>query len=445
MKTLYLECKMGAAGDMLMAALSELVDADAFAAKMNSLGIPGVSVQRQTASTCGITGTHMQVLINGEEELTEDVHLALHAAGEEHHHHAHTHEHEHEHEHEHHHDHDHEHEHEHHHDHEHEHEHEHTHDHEHHHHHHHTGMAEIQHIVSHLDVSEKVRADVLAVYNLIAEAESHAHNCPVDQIHFHEVGNMDAVADITGVCILMEMIGADKVLASPVHVGSGHVHCAHGILPVPAPATAYLLQGIPSYSGEIQGELCTPTGAALLRHFVSAYVPMPVMATEKIGYGVGRKQFAAANCVRAFLGETESAGGIAELSCNIDDMTGEELGFAMEQLLESGALDVFTQAIQMKKNRPGVLLRCLCKPEDAEKFARLIFRYTTTIGVRKTQYDRYTLSRQEETVETPFGPVRAKVSEGYGVTRKKYEYNDLAEIARREGLSVGQVKEKIER
>ncbi len=415
---------------MLMAALSELVDADAFVEKMNSLHIPGVTVERQAAATCGITGTHMQVLINGEEELTEDVHLALHAAGETHHHHEHEHDHEHEHEHNH------------------DHDHEHNHDHEHHHHHshHHTSMADIEQIVSHLDVSEKVRADVLAVYNLIAEAESHAHGCPVSEIHFHEVGNMDAVADITGVCLLMEMIGADEVLASPVHVGSGHVHCAHGVLPVPAPATAYLLRGIPSYGGEIEGELCTPTGAALLRHFVSRFVPMPVMATEKIGYGIGRKQFPVANCVRAFLGETEDKGDrIVELSCNLDDMTGEALGYAVERLLENGALDVFTQAVQMKKNRPGVLLHCLCRPEDAEKFARLIFAHTTTIGVRKTEHSRYTLSRREETVETVYGPVHAKVSEGYGVTRRKLEYEDLAEIARREGVSIGAVREKIEK
>jgi hypothetical protein len=305
-------------------------------------------------------------------------------------------------------------------------------------------MAEIRQIVSQLQVSEKVRGDILAVYNLIAEAESHAHNCPVDQIHFHEVGNMDAVADIAGVCILMEMIGADQVLASPVHVGSGHVHCAHGILPVPAPATAYLLQGIPSYSGTIDGELCTPTGAALLRHFVSAFVPMPVIATEKIGYGVGRKVFPAANCVRAFLGETaDQSDTITALSCNLDDMTGEEIGFAMETLLENGALEVFTQPVQMKKNRPGVLLSCFCRPEEEEKFVRLIFRNTSTIGIRKSSHDRYTLSRESVSTETPFGTVRAKVSAGYGVQRRKFEYDDLSAIAKRENLSLAAVKEQL--
>ena len=438
MKTLYLECKMGAAGDMLMAALSELVDADAFVEKMNSLGIPGVKVERETAQTCGITGTHMKVTVNGEEETAEDV-----SFGGEHYHHDHEHEqaHEHHHDHEHHH---HEDGHEHPHDHEHAHDHEHSHDHEHGHHHHHTSMADIRHILSHLDIPEKVRADAAAVYESIAEAESYAHNCPVEEIHFHEVGNMDAVADIVGVCLLMDRIGADEVLASPVHVGSGFVRCAHGVLPVPAPATAYLLQGIPSWSGEIEGELCTPTGAALLRHFVKKFVPMPVMATEKVGYGVGQKVFPAANCVRAFLGETEDRGDrVAELNCNIDDMTGEGLGFAMEALLEAGALEVFYTPAQMKKNRPGVLLHCLCKEEDAEKFARLIFKHTTTIGIRKAVYDRYTLTRREETAGSPWGEVRVKESSGYGVSRAKAEFEDLARIARAEGLSIEEVKKEV--
>lgn len=289
-----------------------------------------------------------------------------------------------------------------------------------------------------------MRADALAVYESIAEAESHAHNCPVEEIHFHEVGNMDAVADIVGVCLLMEMIGPDEVLASPVHVGSGFVRCAHGVLPVPAPATAYLLQGIPSWSGEIEGELCTPTSAALLKHFVSKFVPMPVMATEKVGYGVGQKVFPAANCVRAFLGETEDRGDrVVELNCNLDDMTGEGLGFAMEALLEAGALEVFYTPAQMKKNRPGVLLHCLCKEEDAEKFARLIFKHTTTIGIRKAVYDRYTLTRREDAAESPWGDVRVKVSEGYGTRRIKPEFEDVAAIARKERLSVEVVKKEI--
>ena len=161
----------------------------------------------------------------------------------------------------------------------------------------------MEHIISRLKVSEKVRQNALAVYQIIAEAESHAHGKPVQEIHFHEVGTMDAIADVTAVCMLMEKLNPDRIAASPVHVGSGHVHCAHGIMPVPAPATAYILRGIPTYGGGIRGELCTPTGAALLKYFADEFGDQPLMRVQTIGYGMGQKDFRAANCVRAMLGE----------------------------------------------------------------------------------------------------------------------------------------------
>ena len=301
-KTLYLDCSMGAAGDMLTAALLELLTEEQqveFVEKMNNLGIPGVEVQKSTVSKCGINGTHVKVLVNGEEEGELMLHHHHHDEHEHCHEHSHehTHEHEHEHEHEHTHEHGHEHSHEHHHDHEHDHGHAHTHS--------HHGMADIEHIVMHhLDIPENVKHDIMAVYGEIAEAESVAHGKPIDEIHFHEVGTMDAVADITAVCLLIDMIKPEKIIASPVHVGSGTVRCAHGILPVPAPATAYILRGVPIYGGKIKSELCTPTGAALLKHFVSSFGDMPIISLEKIGYGMGYKDFPQANCVRAFLGET---------------------------------------------------------------------------------------------------------------------------------------------
>ncbi len=299
-KTLYLDCSMGAAGDMLTAALLELLTEEQqveFVEKMNNLGIPGVEVQKSTVSKCGINGTHVKVLVNGEEEGE----LMLHH----HHHDEHEHSHEHSHEHTHEHEHEHEHVHEHTHDHEHSHEHHHEHDHGHTHAHSHHGMADIEHIVMHhLDIPENVKHDIMAVYGEIAEAESVAHGKPIDEIHFHEVGTMDAVADITAVCLLVDMIKPEKIIASPVHVGSGTVRCAHGILPVPAPATAYILRGVPIYGGKIKSELCTPTGAALLKHFVSSFGDMPIISLEKIGYGMGYKDFPQANCVRAFFGET---------------------------------------------------------------------------------------------------------------------------------------------
>lgn len=298
MKILYLDCGMGAAGDMLSAALLELLpDPDAFVAQVNALGLPGVHVSRERAVKCGITGTRLSVTVHGQEEHSCD-------------HHGHDHEHHHEHEH--------------------------HHDHEHHH--HHSGMDGIGHIVQdHLDLPARVKDQVMAVYSLIAQAESQVHGVPVDEVHFHEVGALDAVADITMACMLMDALAPGQVVCSPVRVGTGQVRCAHGLLPVPAPAAALLLQGVPIYGGDIQGELCTPTGAALLKHFVTRFGDMPVMRPCAVGYGCGQKDFPAANCLRAMLGEAEDGrDSVVELSCNVDDMTGEELGFAMERLLEGG-------------------------------------------------------------------------------------------------------------
>ena len=449
MRTIYLDCGMGAAGDMLMAALLELCPEkkEEFLGKMNGLGLPGVKVEAEPAVKCGITGTHMNVTVFGEEEESEDVHDHGHthsheacesAAADGLHSHAHSHDgHDHHHE-----DHD-AHSHAHHHgDHVHSHD---GHDHSHHHHHHST-MAGIASIIEGLEIPAPVKEDMKAAYALIAEAEAHAHGMPVDQIHFHEVGTMDAVADIAGVCLLFHELGADQIIASPVHVGSGHVHCAHGILPVPAPATAHILQGIPVYSTQVQGELCTPTGAALLKHFVKEFREMPVMTTSKIGYGMGKKDFERANCVRAFLGDTAETGDeIAELSCNLDDMTAEAIGFAEEALFEAGALEVYTIPVGMKKSRPGILLTCMCRREDEEKMVELLFRHTTTLGVREHISRRFTLKRREETVETAYGPVRKKISQGHGVARAKLEYEDLAAIAKKTGRPLEEIRKEIEK
>ena len=423
MKTLYLECNMGAAGDMLMAALLELTDdKQAFIDKMNALGLPGVRVCAEKSEKCGITGTHMNVTVDGEEEESLDEH-------------EHHHEHDHEHDHEHHHNHEH---------HEHGHDHDHEHDHDHAHHHHHTSVADIGGIIDGLDVPQKVKEDAKAVYAIIAEAESQVHGKSVDQIHFHEVGTLDAVADVVGVCLLMNQLGAQKVCASPIHVGSGSVRCAHGVLPVPTPATALILSGLPTYGGQIRGELCTPTGAALLKHFVSEFGDRPLMRTSAIGYGMGKKDFERANCVRAFLGESDlSAVQVTRLECNIDDMTGEEVGFAMETLFAAGAYDVYTQPIGMKKSRPGVMLSVICEPAEAGSFAEIIFKHTSTLGIRRQDMSRYILKRSIETVKTPCGDVRVKTAEGAGVKRQKPEYEDIARIARENDLSLGEVRRMI--
>ena len=403
MRTLYIECNMGAAGDMLMAALCELLpEPDAFIDRMNALGLPSVRFERRAAEKCGVKGTHIAVTVDGREE-TEPPH-------------------------------------------EHAHEHHHVHDHGHDHGgHHHASPGEIRRVIDGLPLPENVRQSAAAVYDRIARAESEVHGVPVEQIHFHEVGALDAVADVAGVCLLMDLLKPERVVVSPVHVGSGQVRCAHGVLPVPAPATARILEGVPVYGGKIRGELCTPTGAALLRHFADEFGDMPVMRVEKTGYGMGTTDFEWANCVRVMLGETADGGDrVTEIACNLDDMTGEELGFALEALREAGALDAWCVPIQMKKGRPGVTLTCLCRPEDRDRFIDLILRHTTTIGVRFHTLEREVLSREAASLDTPYGSVRAKRSFGHGVERVKPEFDDLAELARRKGLDLIDLKRQLD-
>ncbi len=413
MKTLYLECNMGAAGDMIIASLLELLDDQAgFLDRLNKAGIPGVYVSAQPSTKCGITGMHVSVSVNGETETTKDV-------PEHNHEHHHTH------------------------DHEHDHEDVPQHDHGHEHHHAHNRMNDIEDLINNLDLSAKVKTDALAVYKLIAEAESHVHGIPVPEIHFHEVGNLDAVADIVGVCMLIEELAPEMILASPVHVGSGQVYCAHGILPVPAPATAYILKGIPVYGGRVKGELCTPTGAALLKHFVSTFGDMPAMTIEKIGYGMGSKDFESMNCVRAFLGDREKYEEITELICNIDDMTPEAVAFAQQLLFDEGALDVYTIPIGMKKGRAGILFACMCRSSETERFVSLIFKHTSTLGMRETSSRRYVLRREQHVLRTEYGPVRIKAASGYGISRSKPEYEDLARIARENNISLADVIKNV--
>lgn len=393
MSILYLDCGMGAAGDMLTAALLELFPhPEKMVEALNALGVPGVQYQRELTQKCGITGTHMHVYVGDTEEG------------------------------------------------------EHSHAHHEHHDHPHSSMEQLEHWIGHIQASNGVKNNIRAVYNRIAQAESAVHGVSIQEIHFHEVGSLDALADVTAMCYLMEQLGNPTVYASPVHVGSGHVSCAHGILPVPAPATAEILKGIPIYGGRILGELCTPTGAALLKQFVAEFGNMPVMTPQAVGYGMGKKDFAMANCVRAVLGSDSREGtdSIVELRCNLDDMTAEDIGFAMEQLLRAGAPEVFTTPIGMKKNRPGTMLTVLCRANQREEMVRLLLRHTSTLGIRESVCRRFTLTRREETVDTPYGKVRCKISEGYGVCRRKPEYDDLSAIAEAQQLPLSEIRRSLQ-
>ena len=384
MKILYLECNMGIAGDMLMSALFELFDdKEEIIDEINRIGLPDTVISFNNRETCGINGTHAEVVVNGVTE--GEAHSTCT----------------------------------------------------------HRKLADVKGIINSLNISDRVKEKASQVFNILANAESLVHNTTPENIHFHEVGTLDAIADIVVCSFLIDRLSPDKIASSPVNTGSGTVKCAHGTLPVPSPAAAEILKGVPAYSNGINGELCTPTGAALLKCFADEFSSMPVMITEKIGYGIGSKKFETANCVRAFLGRSDNNESTVELACNIDDMTPEELAFACEVLLKNGALDVCQCPTVMKKSRLGTALSVLCSEKDKQKILELIFKHTSTIGVREYQINRYTLERHIEKVSTPIGDADVKISKGYGVIKKKVEFEHLKKLAEDNGLSVNDVKNQL--
>lgn len=384
MRILYLECNMGIAGDMLMSALFELFDdKEEIIDEINRIGLPDTVISFNNRETCGINGTHAEVVVNGVTE--GEAHSTCT----------------------------------------------------------HRKLADVKGIINSLNISDRVKEKASQVFNILANAESLVHNTTPENIHFHEVGTLDAIADIVVCSFLIDRLSPDKIASSPVNTGSGTVKCAHGTLPVPSPAAAEILKGVPAYSNGINGELCTPTGAALLKCFVDEFSSMPVMITEKIGYGIGSKEFETANCVRAFLGRSDNNESTVELACNIDDMTPEELAFACEVLLKNGALDVCQCPTVMKKSRLGTALSVLCSEKDKQKILELIFKHTSTIGVREYKINRYTLERHIEKVSTPIGDADVKISKGYGVIKKKVEFEHLKKLAEDNGLSVNDVKNQL--
>ncbi|NLV49188.1 MAG: nickel pincer cofactor biosynthesis protein LarC [Clostridiales bacterium] len=390
MKILYLDCPMGASGDMLTAALAGLLDdADSFLASLSRLGLPGVEVLAERVSDRGLSGLRSAVTVHGEEEG------------------AHGHHHEHE----------------------------------------HSDLGSVSSLIDSMPISDGVKRSAKEVYSIIADAESKVHGKPVELVHFHEVGALDAVLDITAVCLLIEKLAPDKIVASALTMGFGAVKCAHGLLPVPAPATAEILKGVLVTGGDVEGELTTPTGAALIKHYAVSYGAMPEMRLIRLARGFGKKVFAQrANCLTAYLGEVSggAAGVVAELSCNIDDMTGETLGAACDLLRAEGALEVFLTQVQGKKGRPAVLLTLLCAEEEAERFAGLMLANTSTFGVRRSLCQRYTLERRFIPVQTRWGSVRVKMGTGYGVSKSKAEFEDARHVAEKAGVTVAEVLREVD-
>jgi len=442
MKTLYLDIFSGISGDMFIGALLDLgVDAHDFEHELQKLKLEGYHLHVSRAHKAAIEGVKFDVHVAGGHS-----HEHAHAGGVVHTH-SHSHEgHDHEHDEQHHH---HEEEHAHSHDHhghaheEHEHrEHEHTPHEEKHEHSHGRNFSEIKELISSSQLSDWVKAKVIAVFHRIAVAEGKIHGLPPEQVHFHEVGAVDSIVDIVGGCIALELLDKPRVLASPVVEGTGWIHCAHGRFPIPAPATLAILgeRGVPVSQCDEPHELVTPTGAALLAELVEEFGPMRELVAEKIGFGLGtRDNQTRPNVLRAILGKTVSSKGkhdwetdtIAVLETNLDDINPEILGHFVEQALSAGALDVFHTPVQMKKNRPGVLLTVLCAEADGDKFTELILRETSSFGVRRHAAERRKLAREFTSVKTPYGEVSVKLGKLDGkVIQTAPEFESCKKLAR---------------
>ena len=449
MRIAYLECFSGISGDMFLGALLDAgVPPEVLIRTVEALGVDArLEISRVDRS--GISATKLDVIAAGEKELpreefwqealsTQQSALSpaahSHDHGEEHAH-AHSHSHVHGHEHSHgdgeSHSHSREHSHEHSHGQQHEHGSKHTHS--------HRGLKEIRQIIQAAGISQQAKDRAIRIFEALGAAEAKVHNTDIEKIHFHEVGAIDAIVDIVCASVGADALGVDEWICSPLNVGGGTVVCAHGAFPIPAPATLELLKNTPVYSGEIQKELVTPTGAAIVSVLASRFSQFPAMKTEKIGYGAGTRNFKnSPNVLRLTVGETatqhESPFPVEEitvLEANVDDMTPQVFGYVLEQALQNGALDAFGTPVQMKKSRPGMLLTVLCRTEDSQRLTKFILAETTTLGVRMRQESRAALTRRHVSVSTKWGDVRIKLANLNGsISNYAPEYEDCRQIAK---------------
>jgi hypothetical protein len=313
------------------------------------------------------------------------------------------------------------------------------------HNHRHRTVAEVFSLVDASALSAPARARVRQLFGRLAEVEAGIHRLPVHEVHLHEVGALDSIVDIAGAVFALEWFAPTTVVSSPLNVGGGFVTTAHGRLPVPAPATAVLLTGVPVYSSGVEAELVTPTGALLVSAFAEAYGPLPAMTIDRVGYGAGDRDFPGTpNVLRVFVGTTAGAARsdrVLAMECEIDDMSPQVFGHVMDRLYAAGALEVFYTAVQMKKNRPGVLLTVLARPDQRDTLAAIVFRETTSIGLRYEEVDRLCLDREVITVDTPLGSVRVKVARLAGdAVNAAPEYEDCARLAKERGVPVKEVQ-----
>jgi uncharacterized protein (TIGR00299 family) protein len=395
-KVLYFDCFSGISGDMTLGALLDAgLPLDALKQAFGSLALPGVHVHADRVLRAGVSATKFTV--------------HAHEQGHDHHHHDHDH---------HHHDHDHG---------------------------AHRSLPEIFDLIDRSALSPAGRDRAKAMFQRLAEAEAAIHQMPVEQVHLHEVGALDSILDVVGTVFALEWVGADRVVCSPLNVGGGMVQSAHGLFPVPAPATVKLLGDAPVYAGAVQKELVTPTGALIATTYASAFGPIPAMSVEQVGYGAGERDHPQTpNVLRVLIGRAaapSAAERVTVVECEIDDMNPQLFGVAMERLYAAGALEVFYTPVQMKKNRPGTLLTVVVAPEKRAAITDVVFRETTTIGLRHHEVDRECLAREIVTVTTPLGPVRFKVSSRNGhVVTATPEFEDCAKLATAHNLAVREVQ-----
>ena len=407
MRIAYLDCFSGISGDMFLGALVDAgVPFELLQQTVAGLHV-GATLEMSRLDRNGISATKIDVVVNGRKDLPRE---EFWAAETEQHSHAHGEQHSHSHS---------------------------------------RHLPEILKIIGAAPISEHARQTASAIFTALGEAEAKVHNVPVEAVHFHEVGAADAIVDIVCAAVGAEALEVERILASPLNVGGGTVKCVHGEMPVPAPATLELLKGIPVYSGEVQKELVTPTGAAIVKVLAAEFGPRPTMTTEQIGYGAGTRDFPQhSNVLRITVGDTVDHGEgtdeeIVVLEANLDDLSPQIIGYIADQVLTEGALDVFATPVQMKKGRPGTLLTILVKPQDEPKLRDLLFRESSTLGIRSRREQRHILARRHESVQTQWGAVRIKIgSRGDTDSQFAPEYEDCRIIAAEQRVPLKQVMQE---
>ena len=382
MKTLYFDCFAGASGDMILGAMVAAgVDPSVLSEELSRLNVTGFSVNFETVTRSGLSASYARV------ETTDE--------------------------------------------------------------HKHRHLSDIKQIIESSSVSDAAKKLSIEIFTRLAEAEAKVHNEPVEHVHFHEVGALDAIVDIVGAAICFDLLKIDRFVCSPLHVGSGTIQMAHGRFPVPPPAVAELLKGVPFYSTDIEGELLTPTGAAIITTVCKEFGPIPQLITNATGYGAGTRQYKDfPNVLRVLVGETKTDTAADERLCmietNIDDVSPQVLGHVMDRAFELGALDCYFTPVQMKKNRPGVLLSILCAPDRKEQLTELLFKETTTLGVRSYEVERRALRRSSKRVETQYGPIDVKVAHLNGhVVNEMPEFEQVRAAATKAGVPLKIVEEAV--